>query len=46
MPPPPPVFYGACSPGIIKEKRLYVVVIIEALFELMVGVINDVARHD
>lgn len=37
-------FYGACSPGIIKEKRLYVVVIIEALCELMVGVINDVTR--
>lgn len=28
------------------EKRLYVAVIIEALFELTVGMINDAARRD
>lgn len=39
-------FYGARSLGIIKEKRLYIVVIIEALCELMVDVINDVTRLD
>lgn len=37
-------FYGARSLGIIKEKRLYIVVIIEALCELMVDMINDVTR--